>query len=683
MRRRKGDQASLLGLAATTAAWCTLACTPAAEDVGASAVARQPASADSASTIVERVRDRALSTRTNESGHVEVDLGDGHRFVMIPAGAFPMGSAEGLEDELPVHEVDLDGFWVGTFPVTVGQFAAFVADTGYETDAEKGMGSWQWTGKVPGPGDDDDPWRPQPDGAWNNIYFDQGDDHPVGSVSWNDAQAYSAWLSGRLGLPVVLPTEAQWEKAARGTDGRRFPWGNDAPDGHRANYADANFISKYGPHARRAAPDIDDGHVETSPVAAYDSGVSPYGVYDMAGNLGEWVYDVYDAAYYAHAPRSNPTGPDRPAGVPDEGIDRVNRGGSWVDWAGVETGGEVAPEGGHSIRAAARTGDEQNSSDDHMGFRLAIDGLRTAEPPPRATPGADASASEAGPGSGATSAAETADDTSQKPDLTGVEIITHPVGGNVYMLEATGDVAGNIAVSIGPDGILIVDDQWAELTDAITEALRSLDSGRLRFIINTHHHEDHTDGNADLVREHEALVVAHERARERLLALDSAHWPVITFSEALSVHFNGEEVRSLAIPGGHTDNDVVVFFTGSNVVHMGDLFNSGTSSFPTADLESGGNALAILENLDIALPLIPEDAAVIPGHGPLSDKQELYRLRKMLDDTISLVRTQRAEGRSLEEIIARGPGSEYESWGYGYMNADGWLEMIYRSLEGS
>jgi glyoxylase-like metal-dependent hydrolase (beta-lactamase superfamily II) len=132
--------------------------------------------------------------------------------------------------------------------------------------------------------------------------------------------------------------------------------------------------------------------------------------------------------------------------------------------------------------------------------------------------------------------------------------------------------------------------------------------------------------------------------------------------------------------GGHTDNDVVVFFTESNVVHMGDLLNSGISSFPVADLESGGNALAILANIDALLPMIPDDATLIAGHGPLSDKQELHRLRKMLDDTITLVRTQKEAGRSLEEIVGGGLGTEYEDWGYGYMSASGWIEMIYRSL---
>lgn len=269
----------------------------------------------------------------------------------------------------------------------------------------------------------------------------------------------------------------------------------------------------------------------------------------------------------------------------------------------------------------------------------------------------------------------------QKPDLSGVEIMTRPAAGSIYMLEATGDVAGNIAVSVGADGILIVDDQWAELTEPISKALRAIDSGRLRFIINTHHHDDHSDGNAQLVAANDALIVAHEKARKRLLAKDSEHWPVITFDSVLSLHFNGEEVRALAIPGGHTDNDIVVFFTQSKVVHMGDLFNSGTSSFPVVDFDAGGNALTTLENVKTLLPLIPDDAVVIPGHGPLTDKAELRELRDMLEETIALVRGHKDKGRNVEEIIEIGLGPEYEDWGYGYMPEEGWIEAIFRSLD--
>ena len=267
----------------------------------------------------------------------------------------------------------------------------------------------------------------------------------------------------------------------------------------------------------------------------------------------------------------------------------------------------------------------------------------------------------------------------QVPDLSDVSIVTYPVSGNVYMLEATGDVAGNIAVSIGEDGILIVDDQFEGLSDRILDAIRDLHTGPLQFILNTHHHDDHSDGNAVLSAATGATVVAHEQARARLLYKAAAHWPVVTYSEGLTIHFNGEAVQVLAIPGGHTDNDSIVIFKESNVIHMGDLFNSGKTSFPLAHLAAGGNALRILENIEKILPLVPADAEVIAGHGPLSDRDGLVELRDMLAFTIEFVRTRKARGQTLVEIQAEGFPVQYDEWN-GYITATDWIEMIYQSL---
>lgn len=269
----------------------------------------------------------------------------------------------------------------------------------------------------------------------------------------------------------------------------------------------------------------------------------------------------------------------------------------------------------------------------------------------------------------------------QVPDLSGVSIVTTPLGDGVYMLEATGDVAGNIAVSVGEDGILIVDDQWEGLTGQILEALQDLHSGLLRFILNTHHHDDHSDGNAVLSAATGATVIAHDRARARLMHKEAAHWPTVTYAEGLTIHFNGETIQTLAVPGGHTDNDSIVIFTHANVVHMGDLFNSGRTSFPLADLSAGGNAIRILENIDRILPLIPANARIIAGHGPLSDRGGLVDLREMLNDTIDFVRTRRASGQSLEAIKAEGFPEQYDEWNHGYTSASEWIEMIYRSLD--
>ena len=606
-------------------------------------------------TLFDQVARSAPALKCNADGYWEARFDDLQALIYVPSGEFSMGSLDGLANERPVHTVELDGYWIAKYPVTVGQFRGFVEATAYLTDAERGWGAWQWTGqRMDEPDPDNDAWTLLMDGRWNNIYFDQDDDHPVGSVSWNDANAYAGWLSEKLSVSFVLPTEAQWEKAARGASGRRFPWGDSAPDGRLANYADRNFAGKYGGHARHPDVSVDDGYVETSPVDAYPEGRSEYGVFDLAGNLGEWVYDLFAPDYYQMAPRRNPSGPKAPKGVPDQQLGRINRGGSWVDWAGVAADGTIEPEGGHSIRAAARTADEQNSADDHMGFRLAIDGLRQAE-------------------------VKAADP--HMPDLTGARINTRHAAGAVYMLEATGDVAGNIAVLIGPEGILIVDDQFAELTPDIEAALGELMEGELRFILNTHHHEDHSDGNARLSAVSGALIIAHDKTRPRMLERGPGNWPVVTFSSEMTLHFNNETVNFLSMPGGHTDNDAVVFFENSNVVHLGDLMNSGTSSFPTADIDAGGNAVQMLKNVTALLPLIDDDAIIIPGHGPISDKAELHILRQMLETTIELVRVKKNRGVSLKQILAEGVPDEYADWGYGYMPAEGWLEMIYQSLE--
>ena len=191
----------------------------------------------------------------------------------------------------------------------------------------------------------------------------------------------------------------------------------------------------------------------------------------------------------------------------------------------------------------------------------------------------------------------------------------------------------------------------------------------------------HSEGNANLSQDPSTRIIAHDRARERLLYRDAAHWPQITFEGAINVHFGGERVRVIALPGGHTDNDVVVWFEEAGVVHLGDLMNAGTSSFPVADLAAGGNALTIRDNVERLLVLLPHDIKIIPGHGPLTNMGELHRLYQMLEETINVVAEQYEQGLSLDAIQAKGLPATYDDWGYGYMDAPGWIAMIYTSLE--
>ena len=270
----------------------------------------------------------------------------------------------------------------------------------------------------------------------------------------------------------------------------------------------------------------------------------------------------------------------------------------------------------------------------------------------------------------------------QQPDFSRVEIKAIKVAGNVYMLQGAG---GNIGVSVGTDGILIVDDQFAPLADKIKAALKSLGEGKLKFILNTHWHGDHTGGNA--VFGPDAPIVAQTNVRKRLQEGSTANkvdpapkeaLPVITFDQSVSVHFNGEEIRVIHFPHGHTDGDAVIFFTGSNVVHMGDDFFNG--NFPFVDLDSGGDVEGYVRNVGEVLTKLPAGAKIIPGHGALATADDLKSFHRMLTETTGIVRRKIAAGKTLDEIKKEGLPEEWKSWGKGFISTDRWIETIYRSF---
>lgn len=272
-------------------------------------------------------------------------------------------------------------------------------------------------------------------------------------------------------------------------------------------------------------------------------------------------------------------------------------------------------------------------------------------------------------------------------DFSDVEIQATHVAGNVHMLVGRG---GNIGVSVGEDGILIIDDQFAPLAGKIRAALKQLGEGKLRFVLNTHWHGDHTGGNE--VFGPEAPIIAHKNVRERLATRQELFGrviepkpkealPVITFDDSLSVHFNGEEIRAVHLPNGHTDGDILVFFTGSNVVHMGDDMFSGR--FPFVDLDHGGSVSGLTENIGKVIEQLPPDAKIIPGHGPLSDLNDLKAYHRMLRETTEIVRGRVAEGKTLEQIQKEGLPEEWDSWGKGFIDTDRWLATLHRSLTGS
>ena len=272
----------------------------------------------------------------------------------------------------------------------------------------------------------------------------------------------------------------------------------------------------------------------------------------------------------------------------------------------------------------------------------------------------------------------------QQQDFSKVEIKVTKVAGSVYMLEGAG---GNIGVSVGADGILIVDDQFAPLADKIRAALKTLGEGKLKFVLNTHWHGDHTGGNAQFGPD--ASIIAHDNVRKRLAteqkifnekvpASPKEALPVITFDNSLSVHFNNEEIRAIHFPHGHTDGDSVIFFTGSNVVHMGDDFFA--ARFPFVDLENGGNVVNLAKNVGEIIGRLPIGVKIIPGHGPLSTADDLKLYHRMLVETIDIVRKQAAAGKTLEQIKAAGLPETWKSWGTGFIKTDQWIELIYKSL---
>ena len=239
-------------------------------------------------------------------GSTMTNLVDEATLMYVPAGRFIMGSENGASNESPVHTVRLDAFWIYQTVVTNAMFEKFVEATGYQTAAEKNgyskiyrSGSWD---SVQGTD-----WQHPigPDSDLSDLL-----NHPVVHVSWYDAQTYCEWAGGGL------PTEAQWEKAARGIQGRIYPWGDWSVAGNLANFADSNTSFNW------SDKNSNDGYSKTAPVGSYLDGASPYGLLDMAGNVYEWVADWFNSVYYQNSPLENPTGPLN-------GDSRVMRGGSW------------------------------------------------------------------------------------------------------------------------------------------------------------------------------------------------------------------------------------------------------------------------------------------------------------------------------------------------------------------
>lgn len=266
-------------------------------------------------------------------------------------------------------------------------------------------------------------------------------------------------------------------------------------------------------------------------------------------------------------------------------------------------------------------------------------------------------------------------------DFGKVEIKVLKVAGNVYMLEGAG---GNIGVSVGDDGIVLIDDQFAPLAPKIKAALKGITDKPVKFVINTHYHGDHTGGNETFGES--APLVAHENVRKRLAegAADrppaaKGALPVVTFHDRVSIHLNGEEIRAIHYPSGHTDGDSVIWFTKSNVVHMGDDMFAGR--FPYVDQDAGGSVRGLISNVETVLETIPVDAKLIPGHGPLSTVKDLESYLAMLKDTLAIVQAGVREGHSLDELQNAKVLAKYESWSWNFIPTNKWIATLYREAK--
>lgn len=278
-------------------------------------------------------------------------------------------------------------------------------------------------------------------------------------------------------------------------------------------------------------------------------------------------------------------------------------------------------------------------------------------------------------------------------DFSKVEIKVTKVSGNIYMLQGAG---GNIAASVGEDGIVIVDDQYAPLAEKIRAALVGIGATDkpVRFVINTHYHGDHTGGN--LPFSDTATIIAQDNVRKRLAEGGKAgnggsiHMenqpapkgalPIITFDQDVTVHLNGEDIHALHFPSGHTDGDSIIFFPKSNVVHMGDDFVR--YGFPFIDIDSGGSVQGMTAACEKVIPQLPADVKVIPGHGDLSNLDDVREYVKMLKETTAAVQKALKQGKSLEQMKKDKILAPWQKYSGSFITADVFLETLYNSLTG-
>lgn len=257
-----------------------------------------------------------------------------------------------------------------------------------------------------------------------------------------------------------------------------------------------------------------------------------------------------------------------------------------------------------------------------------------------------------------------------------VEVTATAVAGSVYMLVGAG---GNIGISVGDDGVLMVDDQYAGLADKIAATLGELTDKTPRYLINTHYHGDHTGSNAFFKKNNDSTIFAHENVRIRLASDDKigkAALPVVTYQDGMKFHLNNETIHVIHLADAHTDGDSVVWFEEPDVLHTGDLFFK--DMFPYIDLGAGGTVKGYIAAVVTLLAKIDDDTQVIPGHGALADKADLQRFVDMMKATYAFVQAQKAAGMSEGDVIRSGLDDKWTSWSWAFINEERWIKTLYQ-----
>lgn len=257
-----------------------------------------------------------------------------------------------------------------------------------------------------------------------------------------------------------------------------------------------------------------------------------------------------------------------------------------------------------------------------------------------------------------------------------VQVIPAKLSESVYMLKGAG---GNIGVSAGEDGLLLIDDQYAPLAEKIVTTLKQISDKKPKYIINTHYHGDHTGSNAYFSENLGSTIFSHENVRIRLASskdLNPKALPVVTYQDGIKFHLNNETIHIIHYPTAHTDGDSVVWFEQSDVLHTGDLFFK--DMFPYIDLGAGGTVKGYIKAVEALMSKIDEDTVVIPGHGTLAKRDDLQRFVNMIKETHKYVQEKKMAGLSEDQVLELGLEEKWKDWAWRFITEDRWIKTLYQ-----